>query len=103
MTDSNDLPNDSEGERVTDDAIRTLVRGALGTAEDPPDLTRGVQEKIRVRSRGKFYADGWSTTKHPPVTTYLVTSVLMLVAMGLIYALLHPLSGEPAPARPPEP
>jgi len=103
MTDSDERPNELDGDRVTDEAIRALVRGALENAEETPDLTRGVQEKIRIRSRGKFYADGWSTAKHPPVSTYLVTSVLMLAIMGVIYALLHPLSGDPSPARPPKP
>ena len=76
-----------------DDVLRNVLRGALADEGGPtPDVLAGFQRKVRERSGGKFYADGWSTAKHDPTNTYLVTSVLMLVAVGLIYALLRPLS-----------
>lgn len=84
-------------------AVRQILRGALATDEQLPDLTRGVQQKLRVRSGGKFFADGWSTVKHPPLSTYLITSLLMLFVLCVIYALLAPLSGAPELARPPQP
>jgi len=59
----------------------------------------GVQKRIRERSNGKFYADGWSTAKHPPLNTYLVTSLLMLAILVISYALLSPLVGSPVPVR----
>jgi len=90
---------DASGERE----LRELLRGALGAPEQAPDLTLGVQQKIRARSGGKFYADGWSTAKHPPRSTYLLTSLLMLFVLALIYALLSPLSGAAEPAPPPRP
>jgi len=90
---------DPQGE----ERVKELVRGALGSESIPPDLTQGVQRRIRARSRGKFYADGWSTSKHPPVNTYLVTSVMMLALLCAIYGLLHPLSGSPVEVKPPEP
>lgn len=84
--------------------LRSVLRGALAEPEEEfPDLTKGVQQKIRTRSGGKFFADGWSTVKHPPLNTYLVTSLMMLFVLGIIYALLAPLSGAPAPARAPKP
>ena len=86
-----------------DRELRELLREALGSRESAPDLTRGVQRKIRARSGGKFYADGWSTAKHPPRSTYLITSLLMLFVLGLIYALLAPLSGAPERVPPPAP
>jgi nitric oxide reductase large subunit len=105
--------NDSSGDEVpsavdrdsdvSGRAVRELVRGALTDSEDVPDLTRGFQRKIRVRSGGKFYTDGWSTAKHPPRSTYLVTSLLMLVVLLVIYALLAPLAGESKPAPQPKP
>jgi hypothetical protein len=58
-----------------------------------------VQRKIRERSRGKFYADGWSTAKHPPLNTYLITSLMMLAILGISYALLSPLVGSPQPVK----
>lgn len=78
-----------------DDAFRSLLRGALSPEGPAPDVLKGFQAKVRARSGGKFYADGWSTARHAPTNTYLITSLLMLAALGLIYALLRPLSGEP--------
>lgn len=92
-----------EFDRSSDDGVRELLREALFETKDVPDLTQGVQRKIRLRSGGKFYADGWSTAKNPPVNTYLVTSLMMLLVLCVIYALLAPLSGVPAPAPEPKP
>jgi hypothetical protein len=84
-----------------DDMFRNLLRGAMKEDEERPlpDVLSGFQRKVRERSGGKFYADGWSTAKHDPTNTYLITSLLMLVAVGLIYALLRSLSGDPEPVR----
>ncbi|HWA73436.1 MAG TPA: hypothetical protein VG937_13920 [Polyangiaceae bacterium] len=90
---------DASGEQ----AVRELLRGAIPEPEALPDLTLGVQQKLRVRSGGKFYADGWSTVKHPPLNTYLITSLMMLFVSCVIYALLAPLSGAPEIAKPPKP
>src|SRR6187402_230174 len=82
-----------------DDALRAMLRGALREEEPAPDVLAGVQKKIRERSKGKFYADGWSTAKHPPLNTYLITSLLMLAILGISYALLSPLVGSPEPVK----
>jgi hypothetical protein len=87
---SDDVP-DAEDER-----LRTALRGALRQHGDAPDLLAGFQKKVRERSDGKFYADGWSTSRHPPFNTYFVTGLLMLLALAVIYALLAPLSGQPS-------
>ncbi len=80
--------------------MRDLLRGALDLKkeEPPPDsaFLRGVQKRLRDRSGGKFYADGWSTAKHPPTYTYLWTSVLMLAIVLAVYATLTSLVGEAA-------
>lgn len=80
---------------LEDEQLRSVVRGALRHSGDAPDVLAGFQKKLRERSQGKFYADGWSTARHPPVNTYLVTSLMMLLALAVIYALLSPLSGRP--------
>ena len=51
-------------------------------AREPPDLLRGVQRRIRRRSSGKFFGDGWSTgqTKVGYVLVALVTLVLVAAA-----------------------
>jgi hypothetical protein len=84
---------------AADDVFRSMLRGAMRDEGPAPDVLKGFQDKVRERSGGKFYADGWSTARHAPTNTYLITSLLMLVALGLIYALLRPLSGEPERVR----
>ena len=86
-----------ENEELAAD-LRSALKG--GSREDaPPDVLAGFQTKLRERSGGKFYEDGWSTSRHPPINTYLITSLMMLAILGLIYALLAPLSGEPVPVE----
>jgi hypothetical protein len=82
------------------ESVRNLLRDTLDRSEvEAPDVLRGVQRKIRQRSRGKFYADGWSTAKNPPIATYLLTSLAMLFILGLVYSLFGSLSGEAAPVE----
>ena len=77
-----------------EEVVRDLLRSAFGSDEAPEtDVLRGVQRKIRQRSRGKFYTDRWATAKHPPINTYLVTSVLMFCLLVAAYLVLRPLSG----------
>lgn len=82
-----------------DSGIRDMLRGAMERREKdekpPPDVLRGVQRRLRERSRGKFYADGWSTARHPPVSMFLLTSLLMLAILFIVYAVLSPTAGEP--------
>src|SRR5450432_696128 len=89
----------SEAPAEPDESLRSMLRGALREEGPAPDVLAGVQKKIRERSKGKFYADGWSTAKHPPLNTYLITSLLMLAVLGISYALLSPLEGSPEPVR----
>lgn len=83
---------DDVGEGSLDDVdVRDLLRGALRPPPGSvaPELLGGVQRKLRQRSRGKFYGDGWSTA-HAPRSTYLVTSAIMLALIVVIAALLIP-------------
>jgi hypothetical protein len=75
----------------------------LPDKEPEPDLLGAVQKKLRLRSGGKFYADGWSVSKHPPISTYLITGLGMLAVVILLYATLFSFSGtaekiDPTPA-----
>jgi len=74
--------------------LREMMRQALERPPqgEPPDLLRGVQRRIRTRSRGKFYGDGWSTTRAPR-STYLMTSILMLVLIAFVFLVLIPWGG----------
>lgn len=105
MTDSNEAPvdGDSESDDARDSKITGWLHGALDKDEAPKvDVLAGVQQKLRERSGGKFYADLWSTAKQPPVATFLVTALVMLAVLLTTYAILAPLRGEPevVPTRP---
>jgi hypothetical protein len=88
---------ETESEELADELRFALKGGAAEPAA--PDVLAGFQKKLRQRSRGKFYEDGWSTSRHAPINTYLITSLMMLAVLGIIYALLAPLSGEPVPVE----
>ena len=75
--------------------LKSLLRGALhDDVIASREMLPGVQRKIRQRSRGKFYADGWSTAKHAPISTYLITSLFMLALVAAAYSVLGQLSGD---------
>jgi hypothetical protein len=75
--------------------VRDLLRRALDPPKGTrsPDILPAVQRRIRVESRGKFFADGWSTTIAPR-STYLITSVVMLLVTLALWLLLTPLGVE---------
>lgn len=82
-------PSD-EGLELDDVDVRDLLRSALSTP--PPKgeaITEGVQRRIRERTQGRYFADGWSTSTAPKAT-FLITSILMLVVLLLAWILLTP-------------
>jgi hypothetical protein len=100
MTDPGEEADEPRLDEAGESELRAVLKAAL-SADDapPPDVLSGFQRKVRQRSRGKFYADGWSTSRHAPVNTYLITSLLMLAVLILAYVLLSPLSGTPEPVK----
>ncbi len=89
---------DGDDERESKDslAMAELVKRSLGeapSAEDVPDLLVGVQRKLRQRSRGKFYGDGWSTANTR--MSYVLVAIVMLVVMGIAYLALGPVGVVP--------
>jgi hypothetical protein len=81
-----------------DDAMSALLKRSLDTKTATPPATdeflRGVQGRIRARSRGKFYADGWSTSSQR--ASYAVIALVMLLVVALAYFVLGP-TGMSAP------
>jgi hypothetical protein len=71
------------------DVTALLKRAMRVDAVAPPNVLAGVQRRIRQRSRGKFFADGWSTSASPK-STYFVTSLVMLAMLVLLYFALVP-------------
>lgn len=78
-------------------ALKAAMRKAFDGDDEPAsvDVLRGVQGRLRARSGGKFYDDGWSTLRHPPFATFFITSLMMLAILAIIYAILVPLVGDP--------
>ncbi len=97
---SSDVATDEAAEAAFVDEVdlKDALRGALRPTPGAvaPSLLGGVQRKLRMRSRGKFYGDGWSTSDSPK-TTYLVTSVIMLVLVAIVFLALVPWSSASLP------
>ena len=71
-------------------AMRALLKRSLSRdGENAPDLLVGVQRRIRTRSRGKFFADGWSTTQAR--ANYALIGILTLLLAVLAYFALGPM------------
>ncbi len=82
---------DAEEPPLDEVEVRDLLRRAMRPPPGSvaPSLLGGVQKKLRTRSKGKFYGDGWSTSRSPR-STYLVTSILMLVLVAFVFLVLVP-------------
>lgn len=94
-----------EGALEEDSALRSLLKRSLAVPEEPKPaspahagppapseadkaLLQAVQRKLRQRSKGKFYADGWSTTQSR--VSYALVAVIMLVTIVVVYLALGP-------------
>jgi hypothetical protein len=92
MTDNDDRGGSEpkpEGEDIDQEHVRSILRRAKIRRHPEIDLLPGVQRRIRERSRGRFYRDGWSR-RASPTSTYIVTSLLMLIILSLVYFVLVP-------------
>lgn len=96
-------PNDDDVELSAEElarlddapAVSALLRRSLVKSEDvlphPTEdaaLLASVQRKLRVRSKGKFYGDGWSTSQSR--FSYALVAAVMLVTIVAVYLALGP-------------
>jgi hypothetical protein len=90
---------ESEEELLEESELSALDTGSLSellrvaTSDVPPpqkDVLRGVQKRLRERSKGKFYNDGWATREDNPRTTYMLTAAIMLILLVIAYWALVP-------------
>ena len=108
MTEESDKPKDetvadeelSEAELAQLDAapaVSALLKRSLAKSEDAAlpespagddELLASVQRKLRKRSKGKFYGDGWSTTQSR--LNYALIAGVMLVTIIAVYLALGP-------------
>jgi hypothetical protein len=90
------MSGDENQDDVSDEALaeqEKAMRSLLSAASIPrpasaPDLLPAVQRKIRRRSKGKFFADGWSTSQMR--VSYALIAVVMLIVIGAAYVALGP-------------
>jgi hypothetical protein len=89
MTDPELPPEDAMDEGPDKDPMAALLKRSLERSDvRPPPLVKGVQARLRKRSRGKFYADGWSTTNIR--VQYALIATVMLVFAAVAYFALGP-------------
>ncbi len=72
-------------------AVSALLKRSLAEEPAPTDdaaLLASVQQKLRKRSKGKFYGDGWSTTQSR--INYALIATVMLVTIVAVYLALGP-------------
>lgn len=97
MSDRPDAPPEPGDPETTDEsaeldarAMRALLKRSLsGDAENAPDLLAGIQRRIRARSRGKFFADGWSTTQAR--VNYALIGIVTVLLSAIAYYVLGPM------------
>ena len=83
--------SDQEVEDKDDPALSALLKRSLGAAEpnaDDKKLLVSVQSKLRKRSKGKFYGDGWSTSQSR--INYALIAMVMLLTIVVVYLVLGP-------------
>lgn len=100
MSEEPDDPKDTEEESpalaallkrslaVPDEAAPVAAPEPQKPTEADKALLLGVQKKLRKRSKGKFYADGWSTTQSR--VSYALVAIVMLVTIAAVYFALGP-------------
>ena len=81
-------------EEKEDPALKALLKRSLSvpapepTKQEDAELLKGVQRKLRKRSKGKFYSDGWSTTQSR--INYVLVAMIMLLTIAIVYFALGP-------------
>lgn len=118
MTDTEDIPPsgrhgppasgaEKDIQERDSDRMAQLLRSALA---EPPALTKSllpsIQERIRLRTRGRYYRDRWSRSRNP-ISLVLIATLIILIMTAAVYLVLQPLVGEvenvrvpPAPTDP---
>ena len=79
----------ADGYGKDDEAVRTLLQRSLRKRLYSPNLLAGIQHRIRQRSRGKFFANGWSVRQGGVGHVWIGLATLLLVAVA--YCVLGPI------------
>ncbi|GEM_PF-2211760 len=96
-----DKQSPSNGEM---DPVLDLLRQALNAPPKPKhDFLPRVQQKIRLRTKGRYFRDRWSTSRNPASLIFLCT-LLLLILCAALFLVIQPLVDAPVPTdleRPP--
>jgi anti-sigma-K factor RskA len=83
-----------------EDFVETLrMVGDLGKADDglpPPDLLHGVQERLRKRSRGRYYRDRFAQRASMSWMLSVTLAATVLLLIGAAWYVTRSLLVEPA-------
>ena len=83
------LPGDGDPMKALLRRSLTTSAGGGGTTDvREGQILRGVQRKIRQRSKGRFFADGWATGTR---VNYLLVALVMLLILVVAFVGLGPL------------
>ena len=105
MSERDEKRDEKRDEDQEDPALKALLKRSLAPADPEPEastdarkqaepsprdkeLLRAVQRKLRKRSKGKFYGDGWSTTQSR--LNYALIAAVMLITIVAVYLALGP-------------
>lgn len=84
-----------KGDAASVNPMSALLKKSLVKVEDElpapveeAKLLQSVQTKLRKRSKGKFYGDGWSTSQSK--ISYVLIAAVMLVTIVAVYLALGP-------------
>ncbi len=83
---------DDDLPELDDVDVRDLLRRALDKPAGrgaPKSVLASVQRRLREETKGRYFADGWSTSPSPR-ETFIVTSLIMLVIVAVAWFLLGP-------------
>jgi anti-sigma factor RsiW len=86
------LATDPELEHEYAEFVETFqMMGRLGDAdaEPAPDLLSGVQERLRKRSRGRYYRDQFSRRAGPGWALPVLLAVACILTLALTWYALH--------------
>jgi hypothetical protein len=88
----NETEKDAANDEGEDAVVRDLLKRTMSAdaiAQNAPDLLKGVQRRIRRRSRGKFFGDGWSTGQAR--IGYVLVALVTLLLVAVAYYALGPM------------
>ena len=89
--------------RAVESALGGGLRSALtkAAAAEQKDLLPGVQRKLRLRSRGRFYGGDGERSATPSPWPLMIGSVAILAILVVLYVMIGQVASTPSPSPTP--